>query len=58
MQASRMEEGLFPSTLTGYKAGASQIHRVEWGVWTELSTSGEYPGLRYADYSDQPGTFA
>lgn len=43
--------GSFPSTLTGYKAGASQIHRVEWGVWTELSTSGEYPGLRYADYA-------
>jgi hypothetical protein len=43
--------GSFPMTLAGIKAGAKNIPRVEWSAWKLISTSGEFPKLRYADYT-------
>jgi len=43
--------GSFPMTLTGIKAGAKNIPRVEWHIWKHFAESGEFPRLRYADYT-------
>lgn len=43
--------GSFPMTLTGIKAGARDIPRVEWGAWRLIAASGKFPRLRYADYT-------
>ncbi len=43
--------GSFPLTLTGIKAGTTNIPRVEWGTWKLIVASGEFPQLRYADYT-------
>lgn len=43
--------GSFPMTLTGIKAGAKNIPRVEWGTWKLIAASGKFPQLRYADYT-------
>lgn len=43
--------GSFPMTLAGLKAGVNNITRVEWGIWKLLNSSGDFPGLRYSDYT-------
>lgn len=43
--------GAFPIDLTGYKQGMHTIPRVEWQVWTRIQRSGEFPELRYSDYT-------
>jgi hypothetical protein len=43
--------GSFPMTLAGIKAGAKNIPRVEWNAWKLIAASGEFPQLRYADYT-------
>lgn len=43
--------GSFPMTLAGIKAGAKNIPRVEWNAWKLIVASGEFPQLRYADYT-------
>lgn len=43
--------GSFPINLMGLKQGLTDIPRVEWNVWLLLQKSGDYEGLRYADYT-------
>lgn len=43
--------GSFPMTLTGIKAGVKDIPRIEWRAWKMIAKAGEFPQLRYADYS-------
>lgn len=43
--------GSFPINLMGLKQGITDIPCVEWKVWSLLQQSGDYEGLRYADYT-------
>lgn len=43
--------GSFPINLVGFKQGTTDISRVEWNVWSLIQQSGDYSGLRYADYA-------
>jgi hypothetical protein len=43
--------GSFPINLTGKKTGVTDIPRVEWKIWENLTAKNDQPGLRYADYA-------
>lgn len=43
--------GSFPVNLTGKKQGFTDIQRVEWKAWGQITKNQKYPELRYADYA-------
>lgn len=43
--------GSFPMTLSGIKAGVTDIPRTEWRAWKLIVKAGDVPLLRYADYT-------
>lgn len=43
--------GAFPVNLMGRRSGMSSIVRVDWKVWGLFKKTGNYPELRYSDYT-------
>lgn len=43
--------GSFPINLTGKKQGVTDIARVEWKIWVQVTQDNAFSKLRYADYA-------